>query len=263
MQPFRTFYWYAQHAVSFTSFLRLCYQTIRLGQDMRYSSGQVRLANSQTRYAYPLKFMGQKHTFYLRRQDLPMLHEIFRYEQYAIPNLHLHADATVIDAGAHIGLFSLYMNLKYKIMHPICLEPSAKNYAVLETNMRHLPKAELLKTALSDTVGLAYFDESNLGYNHHLDQIGTQVSTTNITALLHNLPNKHINLLKIDIEGGEERVFEAQDLSWLGSVDALLIELHANYSAERLATRLQAYGFTINTLQGKDYLIYAFRTDTI
>jgi FkbM family methyltransferase len=263
MQPFRTFYWYAQHAANFTSFIRLCYETIKLGLDMRYPGGQARLAHSQALNAYQLKFMGQKQTMYLRRQDLPMLHEIFRHEQYAAPNLQLPTDAIVVDAGAHIGLFSLYLSLKYKIMHLICLEPSAKNYVVLETNMRYLPKAKLLKTALSDTVGLALFDETNLGYNHHLGQIGTQVSTTNIAALLQTFPNKRINLLKIDIEGGEERVFEAKDLTWLSSVDALLIELHANYSAERLTAQLQPYGFTINTLQGKDYLIYAFRTEVI
>lgn len=54
--------------------------------------------------------------------------------------------------------------------------------------------------------------------------------TTTVLKLLRKSDFDEIDLLKIDIEGAEKEVFEAQDVNkWLSKVKILVIELHDRF----------------------------------
>jgi hypothetical protein len=55
------------------------------------------------------------------------------------------------------------------------------------------------------------------------------LSSVTIPELLARIPSGRINLLKIDIEGAERELFQANAGEWLSKVDVLVIELHDRF----------------------------------
>ena len=56
----------------------------------------------------------------------------------------------------------------------------------------------------------------------------------------------HIDILKLDIEGAEYRVFENNFDEWINKVDQIIIELHDRYQpgcAERFYRAIAAHSF--------------------
>lgn len=53
-----------------------------------------------------------------------------------------------------------------------------------------------------------------------------------------------VDLLKVDIEGAEESLFDASP-SWLADVKAIVIEIHPNTTPERIQAHLSPYGFQL------------------
>ena len=64
-----------------------------------------------------------------------------------------------------------------------------------------------------------------------------------MNRLVASLPNQHIDLLKIDIEGGEQALLTS-NTEWLAAVDAIVAEFHPNVvDYAGLIERLVANGF--------------------
>jgi hypothetical protein len=77
----------------------------------------------------------------------------------------------------------------------------------------------------SETGGVIYFRKEGLGSSNRIQETGWTIH--DIPTLMKKLSVTHIDLLKIDIEGGEWEVFSrSSNREWLKDVDQLLIELH-------------------------------------
>lgn len=55
---------------------------------------------------------------------------------------------------------------------------------------------------------------------------------------------EEIDILKVDIEGGEEALFE-KNTDWLNKVKLIIIEIHGAYTLERLEADLKPFGFRV------------------
>jgi FkbM family methyltransferase len=55
---------------------------------------------------------------------------------------------------------------------------------------------------------------------------GEKVTAFSVAELIEKYQIKKINLMKIDIEGGEKELFAGDSLEWIDSVDNFIIELH-------------------------------------
>lgn len=66
-----------------------------------------------------------------------------------------------------------------------------------------------------------------------------------------------IDILKMDIEGAEKEVFEAEQGSWLRLVKILIIELHEDYRpgcGDAFATAIAGHGFQFYR-RGENYIL--------
>ena len=274
-----------------TRFL-LLQQAIRRGLAVRNRSWYARIVAEQTTHIFNLNLpnLVQLH---LRTQDMPMLFEIFKREDYRLPiEKSLTETAVVVDLGANIGLASVFFQQNY---YPnarfIAVEPSPKNLVVLQKNlMSAIPKAEIAPVVISDKAGLVRIDDGEVGFNVHIikeknekslgnaqntegplwelkiqksklkgdkDDVGTEVLALPMSKIMEDLHISHIDLLKMDIEGSEKAVLR-DAAAWLPKVRALIVELHGNYSETDLRRDIEPFGFHVSKTTAK-HLYFAKR----
>jgi len=138
----------------------------------------------------------------------------------------------IVDAGANIGTSSIWFASRYPQTTVVALEPEQENFDLLVQNTAHLENVIPLRAALwSQETQLPLQDRQTGQWGYTLvageqaqpmDQL---IECTTIPALLKQFDHEEIDILKVDIEGGEKDLFEhSQD--WIGSVRVVTAELH-------------------------------------
>jgi FkbM family methyltransferase len=173
----------------------------------------------------------------------------------------LKEDAIVIDAGANVGLFSLYVLPLTKFI--CCVEPTPSHSKILEDILGQTKQGTqrifIFEGALSNTNGTGKLSISdNNTTENKLSSDGIEIKLTTLSKLIE--PQDHITLLKLDIEGAEQQVlFEDPTIdSALSKCENIYIECHQGVNDGSVINKLQALGFTL--LQGKRG--YFFRRNT-
>jgi FkbM family methyltransferase len=169
-----------------------------------------------------------KHPVHLRirTSDVPVFKQIIVNREYDF-GFPLLENAVIIDAGANIGMASVYFANKFPTARIIALEPDPSNFAMLEKNVRPYPQIRPINAALweqSTSVRIAHQEWGAAGRTCEPDESGV-IHAITITELCHSLELDHIDLLKADIEGAEKDIFENSS-EWIDKVDRILIELH-------------------------------------
>ena len=143
---------------------------------------------------------------------------------------------TIIDAGANIGLASIYFSNKFPGSKIIALEPEESNFALLKQNVALYGNIIPVCGALWHEDGRIDLVDPGLGEWGFMTQAQDDVKQgygeilheargMTVDTIMKKQGIEHIDILKIDIEGAEQEVF-GNPSSWIGKVDALIIELH-------------------------------------
>lgn len=162
--------------------------------------------------------------------------EIFTQDNYYFETEILHP--VIIDAGAHIGMSTLYFKKLYPFAEIIAIEPLVQNIALLRENILQngLSDTTVIEKALSDEPGniQLYFDNTDAewfstagaydgAWNKQQISTHTSVETLTLSSLLST--KETIDFLKMDIEGMESVVlFEAKQ--YLSRIKHFIIEYH-------------------------------------
>ena len=164
----------------------------------------------------------------LNRGDIQSIREVWIDECYRLP-FDLKPDR-LVDLGSNIGLTSLWFAHRYGCKTVIAVEPSPENARLTRLNLaRNRIVAEVIEAAVGAQDGTALFrdaGESNLG---RLDEAGggRSVAVISMETLLQKLPpGAEIDLVKMDIEGGEGPLLQSSNLKWLGRVRSIIAEFH-------------------------------------
>lgn len=183
----------------------------------------------------------------------------------------------IFDLGAHEG----HLSEKYLSIFPdsqiFAFEPSYEAFAILSKRFEHTPKVTCSKTAVASQTGSAQlflnrFNQTNSllpaapEVNTYLDaelveNLGTaQVDTITLDDFCRSNAIKRINLLKMDVQGGELMVLEgAQKLLSEGAIEMIYTEVNFvnlykdQVGFHELSDYLSKHGFA---LYGFYYLSY-------
>lgn len=191
---------------------------------------------------------GVKITYRLNRGDIQSVREIWFDEGYKLP--FEIAPRLIVDLGANIGMTSLWYSTRYGRPAIIAVEPSAENARILRKNFADNGiAAEVVEAAVGARDGKATFlaaRDSNVGkLSAGAGAAGVTVPVVSMRTILQKAAkfgDGRIDLLKIDIEGGEADLLSA-DIAWLERVGAIAIEFHpdrVDYPA--LVGRIKAAG---------------------
>lgn len=150
---------------------------------------------------------------YIRRWKLDILWDLYETETVALFKRVIKPGMVVIDIGAHLGYFTrLYSNLVGAAGVVYAFEADPENYALLQKNTCRLKNVKIFPVAVTDRAG-------TIDFYHYPDKAGCHstlpnvpldyrkekitVAANTLDALLNDLGNKRVDVIKMDIEGGE------------------------------------------------------------
>jgi len=187
--------------------------------------------------------------------DLGIFHEVWDHERYTAGSISTVArDGTVVDIGAHIGLFSVFASRTLHARRIISVEPDPANFELLSrnTSANHIEGA-LVNAAVAGESGerRIYNNPSNTG-GHSFYARGTSsilVRTVSLAELFKSSGVSECSLLKMDCEGAEMEVLENAPDELLKIISAIALEYHLDAylpeRLERLQKRLERFGFLL------------------
>ncbi len=180
------------------------------------------------------KLKGFQVYFQNRREFRQLAKEIFKEHCY-----YLELDTShpyIIDAGAHIGLATLYFKSIFPKSYILSVEPLPQNLSLLEKNLfeNQIKNVDVLPVALAPQSGEVILNIDDSSSNWHStaslyqgawnrSQSTQEVLVSAVT--LNSLLTKPVDILKLDIEAAEvDVIVSAGDR--LREVKNLFIEHH-------------------------------------
>ncbi len=154
-------------------------------------------------------------------------------------NISSKKNPIIIDAGAHIGMFSLYVKSINPSARIYAIEPLEKNVACVKKNLslNKIKGVTIIKYALSDKRGEAKlwlsdnkFDIATISLSKKRQQEDSyrMVRTDTIGGLIKSHHIKKIDVFKMDIEGVEYKVLKKDIKLIVRKVEKLLVEYHTD-----------------------------------
>ncbi len=177
-----------------------------------------------------LKLRSIGHPIYIRARptDREVLGEIFLGMKYGHPLLAEKRPKLIIDAGAHIGLSTVFFANRFPDARIFAVEPDEDNFRLLEINTRPYSGVHRIRAALwyrESQLRIANPEATPWSYSIEEAADGKLTGVT-IQQLLRSTGAERIDILKVNVEGAEKEIFERSASDWLGEVGLLCIELH-------------------------------------
>lgn len=228
---------------------------------------QLKLADGFSVYASPL---ASRETSFIYK-------EIFQDGCYDVARLP--PDAFAVDAGAHIGLFTLYIKARYPSARILALEPAPATFAAFQRNMAlhgvagvDAHQCGLGRDDARQTLvfyprlpgNATFFEADKRRFVETMKQAKpvlellaareeVDVEVRRLSGFLRRIPGlARIDLLKIDVEGGEVAVLEGLDEDQWELVCNVVLEVYNHDGGlGRLRALLEARGFRVEEQRAK------------
>ncbi len=212
--------------------LRMYWRTIGLfatiGVYKDWRNGHVR--------EHSVELPDWKHPVTLRlpSSDIWVIKQILRRKEYQFDTAS--ELATVIDAGANIGLAAIWFTHRFPGVRVIAIEAERNNFELLSKNVAPYPNITPVHAALWDKTGTIEVRDVGVGNwgfmtgdaNAEAAMDGhavSEVEAVTVDTLMDRFNLDYVDLLKMDIEGAELEVFQSS-AAWLDRVGSLIVELH-------------------------------------
>ena len=186
------------------------------------STIQVDAKSGSYRFQYPdVANTGQHVRRILEGKDYPVL---------AIPGYQVE---TIVDVGANVGAFTVFMAAQFSNARCFCFEPSPGAVEYLRKNVAQFQNAQVFSIGLfSEDTSMPLFEGASQCLQNSLYNSAETSESTQTVELRHaghmieELELKQISILKIDTEGAELPVLGALK-NKLSNIDQIYLEYHS------------------------------------
>jgi len=186
--------------------------------------------------------------------DRRIFHLIFARDEYRLDGIAPGSWDTVIDVGAHIGIFA--WRVAALARRVLCFEPVPANFELLRENLAHPPFSHVrcFPKAVAGRSGTLDFYLSPADPSAHTLLPGkegctmaTRVEAVTLAQVFQEHQVEACDLLKLDCEGGEYEILDALPQDLWPRIRRIRMEFHRGpqgWDSERLARLLKDRGFT-------------------
>ncbi len=188
--------------------------------------------------------------------DQDVYDEIFIEKEY---DIDLGTPKFIIDAGAHIGLASVFFACRYPDAIIVAIEPEPSNFAILQMNAERHPNIRPVKAGLwSKKTHLRIENEHVATWSFRVveNATGDGIPALGVRDIMEDFKQSRIDVLKIDIEGSELEVLK-HSAEWIDDVHTMIIELHDRFQpgcTEALALAVAGHNYR-NSTSGESVVI--------
>lgn len=206
-----------------------------------------------------LRVPGLRHHIHLRKNtsDIPAFEQVFITREY---DFEPGCDPSIIiDAGANIGLASVYFANRFPAARILAIEPEPDNYQMLKKNTGHYNNITPINAALwFKNTELNIFDKGKGAWAYMVGEekqggLGKTMALS-VSHLMQAYDLPYIDILKIDIEGSEKELFTSHYQDWLPKVRVLVIELHDHYkqgTSRQFFETISKYQFSFHATEDR------------
>jgi FkbM family methyltransferase len=207
----------------------------------------LRDPNDQTEVDIDVTIGGITRSVRLRKADIFTLAEVLRERQYELRS-KVPARPMIIDAGANIGLATVWFLGNYPGARVHCFEPDPSNAALLERNVGSSEGVVVQRAAVGREDGELLLHISPISAMHSLKESASGGRT--VPVRVHALAGymrahaiRTVDVLKLDVEGSELDVLEGLG-ERLADVSVIVGECHETLVDESAFYRhLERFGF--------------------
>ena len=125
--------------------------------------------------------------------------EVVSANQYHIELVN----GSVVDAGANMGIFSIFAAVKHPATTIYAFEPTPRTFAALKENTKHYPNIKVFNFGLGDKNELSSIIETGDSGGNYIGAGGIPIEIKTIDSF-----NLKMNFLKMDTEGYEANILK-------------------------------------------------------
>jgi FkbM family methyltransferase len=205
--------WKCRTAISFFNLLKLCLK-------MRFGKNGTLFSIRLKKYPHPIFLRA-------RTTDCVLFAYIFLFDGGEYPVFKDYAPKFIIDAGANIGLATVFFKHYYPDTTVVAIEPENRNCEMFRKNTAHCKDVHLIQGGLGpdENKFMRVQNENDAFYSFRLEESADGIPEITINRILAQYRPEKIDILKIDIESGEKALF-TRNTDWIARVDNIFIELH-------------------------------------
>jgi FkbM family methyltransferase len=190
-----------------------------------------------------LPWNKQHRSILIPRNEVFRFRNIFIGHEYRIPQDFIPSGpVTIVDIGANIGLFTLYMRSIKCDSTIFCFEPVPDTLALLRHNIADQNDIHVFPVALSDhaTMATMTLHPKNTGENSFKaecpasnDAAKVQVQVLDAGTIFSQIGLTYIDIVKIDTEGCEVEILESL-WRYIPYIGILMIEYHSDADRRKI-----------------------------
>ena len=181
------------------------------------------------------RWEGAPHPIWLRAgtSDIPTFLMVLDGAEYDVA---VERPSVIIDAGANIGLASIWFASRFPEARILAVEPEKSNYDLLVRNVEPYSNVTPIHAAVWTHRGTLAIDDPRQegAWAFQTRELADSlhpvenVPCLSLADLISDYGLGWVDLLKVDIEGAEKEVFSSPG-EWIGSIGAIAIELHDRF----------------------------------
>ena len=188
--------------------------------------------------------------------DLMALTNVWMINEYSIEDFQIAQNDTIIDIGAHIGLFSLLVSQFCKTGKIFSFEPIGDNFDLLISNLKlnHIENIHPFNFAVSkntSNVNLFLNSDQSAHSIFSSDSESITVQSISLQRILDENKISSCKLLKLDCEGAEYEIIESLPSDLFTKINKTAIEYHMVDTKpellEQLINKFKQFSFSVHT----------------
>lgn len=215
------------------------------GWGLTSSAGYYQVAVKENERRKPIFFrLRKKSSDFAVFRTVIVMNE-YKLASFVFEKLIQRSPKVIVDAGANIGLSTLYFKTMFPSASVIAIEPEPSNFKALIENVKEnqLVDVKVYEAALWNSNCHLKIDRNfrdGLEWSVRVlesDASDAQLTGIDIGTILRENQLGHIDLFKMDIEGAEAILFKDDYLAqYLDVVTCFMIEVHPEFIAEKDVT---------------------------